>query len=60
MALIYLGFMNEGELLNDFLRWAQTFNHHTFVGPDSRFESRKLNISIYDLDLSEWSERVKH
>lgn len=59
--LYHNGFPNETILIQDFRKWLSLFNvDKIYVNGFSKHEQIKLDVSIIDIGLPEWSERIKH
>ena len=58
--LIDIAFPNESLLIKDFKTWLSQFHVINAYGNNTFRESCKLNLSITDIGLPLWSERVKH
>ena len=54
------GLKDEEALIQDFKRWLQQFHVVTMYANDPTRELTKLNLSIIDIGLPPWSERVQH
>ena len=58
--LLTHGLKNEDELICDFKLWLENFNVQVIYVNDVSKESKKLNLSLRDIGLPCWIERVKH
>ena len=58
--LLKHGLKDEVTLIQDFKRWLQQFQVVTMYANNPSREFQKLNMTIVDIDLPPWAERVQH
>ena len=54
------GLKDEETLIDDFKRWLQQFAVITMYANNPQRELQKLNMSMVDIGLPQWTERVQH
>ena len=58
--LVDSAYANEHLLIDAFLTWLSKFNVFIIYANNPRSESIKLGLTICDIGLPDWAERVKH